>query len=62
MPKSKQTGATPTDQQELARLRETLDLLHAYGRAKFKDEWWPGNAQPHLGATRGARLEALLDA
>lgn len=46
---------------KVERLEETIRLLSAYGEAKFGDEWWPGNAQPHLGAERGARLEQLLD-
>lgn len=36
-------------------------LFGKYGQAKFGDAWWPGNAQPWLGETRGMELEELLD-
>lgn len=38
------------------------ELLDAYGRAKFGDEWWPGNARPWLGEEDGGELERLLEA
>ena len=45
-----------------ARVRElerTIELLLAYGTARFGDEWWPGNARNHM--PDGRELEYLLD-
>ncbi|WP_236722371.1 hypothetical protein, partial [Mycobacterium avium] len=25
-----------------------IEFLHAYGQAKFGDEWWPGTADAHM--------------
>lgn len=44
----------------IARLRETIDLLNAYGEAKLGDDWWPGNAGAWIGEEEGRRLEYLL--
>jgi hypothetical protein len=46
---------------QLAALERTVELLLAYGEAKFGDEWWPGNASNWLTDGRGAELEQLLD-
>ena len=46
-----------------ARVRElerTIELLLAYGTARFGDDWWPGNARHWIGAD-GRELEYLLD-
>jgi hypothetical protein len=48
--------------QDAAQLVRTIELLNAYGAAKFGDEWWPGNAQPWLGEDEGTELELLLGA
>jgi len=37
-----------------------VELLCKYGEKKFRDEWWPGNAEPHIGAA-GTELEKLLE-
>jgi len=37
-----------------------IELLSKYGERKFKDDWWPGNAEPHIGEA-GAELEELLE-
>jgi hypothetical protein len=45
-----------------ARIRElerTIELLLAYGTARFGDEWWPGNARNWI--PDGRELEYLLD-
>jgi hypothetical protein len=52
-----QDPATMTGEQ---RAERTIELLCRYGRAKFGDEWWPGNARDWLGA-EGRELEYLLD-
>jgi hypothetical protein len=52
-----QDPATMTGEQ---RAERTIELLRRYGRAKFGDEWWPGNARHWLGA-EGRELEYLLD-
>lgn len=44
----------------LRRTQRIIELLGAYGRAKFGDEWWPGNARAWLGAKKGAELEELV--
>lgn len=46
---------------EIEKLKRTIELLHAYGEARLGDDWWPGNAKPHLGEEKGGELEALLD-
>jgi hypothetical protein len=40
-------------------LERTIELLLAYGTARFGDEWWPGNARHHM--PDGRELEYLLD-
>jgi hypothetical protein len=49
-----------TAAQKLTRLERTIELLCAYGSAKFGDEWWPGNARNWIGED-GRELEHLLD-
>jgi hypothetical protein len=54
-------GSEPADG-PAARVRElerTIELLLAYGTARFGDEWWPGNARQHM--PDGRELEYLLD-
>ena len=41
------------------KLKRTIELLLAYGTAKFGDEWWPGNARNWI--PDGRELEYLLD-
>ena len=43
-----------------ATLERTIELLLAYGTARFGDDWWPGNARRWIGAD-GRELEYLLD-
>jgi hypothetical protein len=50
------TTSTSTQARELER---TIELLLAYGAAKFGDEWWPGNARNWI--PDGRELEYLLD-
>ncbi|MUM03493.1 hypothetical protein B5P44_01645 [Mycobacterium sp. CBMA 213] len=40
--------------------RRLIDLLNAYGVARFGDEWWPGNAGPWIGGVQGEELASLL--
>jgi hypothetical protein len=47
---------------QAAEQRELESLLHAYGEAKFGDEWWPGNAEMYLPADKAQRLAELLEA
>jgi hypothetical protein len=42
-------------------LERTIELLLAYGEAKFGDEWWPGNARNWMPEPNGRELEYLLD-
>ena len=57
----KQPRAAQLDAEEsLRRAQRIIELLGAYGRAKFGDEWWPGHARPWLGAKKGAELEELV--
>jgi len=46
---------------QLADALRTVELLNAYGEAKFGDEWWPGNARAYLTDGRGEELERLLE-
>lgn len=36
--------------------RKIIEALHAYGAAKFGDEWWPGNASEWVDADTAAVL------
>ena len=47
-------------ERSLRRAQRIIELLGIYGRAKFGNEWWPGNARPWLGAKKCAELEELL--
>ena len=37
-----------------------IELLNRYGKAKFGDEWWPGNASRYLPEAEAAELNRLL--
>ena len=55
-------GNHDASQREAARVRElerTIELLLAYGTARFGDDWWPGNARNWM--PDGRELEYLLD-
>jgi hypothetical protein len=39
--------------------RREIELLREYGRAKFGDEWWPGNAVPWVGVKLAREMDAL---
>jgi hypothetical protein len=41
-------------------MRELVELLNEYGKARFGDQWWPTNAVGWLGEAKGERLEDLL--
>ena len=56
-PAAQRPPDTPSGTQVLER---TIELLNAYGNAKFGDEWWPGNARNWIGED-GRELEHLLD-
>lgn len=53
-------AARPDAEKSFRRAQRIIELLGAYGRAKFGDEWWPGNARPWLDAKKGAELEELV--
>lgn len=44
-----------------AEVRALVGLLNEYGFGKFGDEWWPGNAEPYIGAVRAVELRRLLE-
>jgi hypothetical protein len=46
---------------QIDRLTKLIDMLGEYGRAKFGDEWWPGNAEVWLGREKGRELYELLE-
>ena len=54
-----ENAAQPDPPARVRELERTIELLLAYGTARFGDEWWPGNARNWM--PDGRELEYLLD-
>jgi hypothetical protein len=60
LPTAEDTGCGHHDPSHSGDLRRTIELLGAYGEAKFGDEWWPGEPTAWLPADEAAELIGLL--